>query len=239
MSNKQKNLKYKYVFIFEDNTREIFELQLNPETLDFIRKQEETPPAWSELDHHKCENCTLSSSTHKYCPIALNVNDIFPPFKERASYENVVVRVETKERIYELNTSIQQGLSSMLGILMVTSGCPNMNILRPMVRFHLPFATIDETIYRSASCYLLGQFFRYKNGKSVDWYMNDLSKAYERIQVVNVGMTQRLRSISDKDAGANAVIVLDIFAKELPYSILDGLQKLEYFYKDFIEMDHL
>ena len=237
MDNKRKNLKYKYVFIFEDDTKEIFNLQLDPETLEFIRNQNSISPAWAELDHHKCENCTLSSSTHKLCPIALNVNDIFPPFKERASYENVVVRVETKERIYELNTSIQQGLSSMLGILMVTSGCPNMNILRPMVRFHLPFATIDETIYRSASCYLLGQFFRYKNGKSVDWYMKNLSKAYERIQVVNVGMTHRLRSISDKDAGANAVIVLDIFAKELPYSILDGLQKLEYLYKDFIEME--
>jgi hypothetical protein len=52
-------------------------------------------------------------------------------------------------------------------------------------------------------------------------------------------MAQRLRSISDKDAGANAVIVLDIFAKELPYSILDGLKKLEYLYKDFIEMEPL
>ena len=239
MGSKQKNITIKYHFIFEDNSSESFVLKLNPETLDFIRNQDSIPPTWAELDHHKCENCKLKSSTHQYCPVALSITDIFSPFKDRASYENVIVRVETKERIYELNTSIQQGLSSMLGILMVTSGCPNMNILRPMVRFHLPFATIDETIYRSASSYLLGQFFRYKNGKSVDWYMNDLSKAYERIQVVNVGMTQRLRSISDKDAGANAVIVLDIFAKELPYSILDGLQKLEYLYKDFIEMEHL
>jgi len=238
MENKQKNLKYKYEFIFEDNTRETFLLQLNPETLDFIRTENTNPPTWTELDHHKCENCKLNSTTHKYCPIALSLMNIFPPFTNKASYENVIVRVETKARTYESKTSIQQGLSSMLGILMVTSGCPTMNILRPMVRFHLPFATIDETIYRSASSYLLGQFYRYKNGKSVDWYMNDLSKAYESIQIVNVGITQRLRSISEKDAGANAVIVLDIFAKELPYSIIEGLQKLEYLYKEFIEMDH-
>jgi uncharacterized protein DUF6901 len=239
MENKQKDLKIKYEFIFENNTREIFTILLNPETLDFIQNEDQNPPSWTELEHHKCDNCKLNSSTHSHCPIAQNLTNIFPPFKDKVSYENVTVRVESKERTYELNTSVQKGLSSMLGILMVTSGCPSMNILRPMVRFHLPFATIDETIYRSASSYLLGQFFRYKNGKSVDWYMNDLSKAYEGIQIVNIGMAQRLRSISDKDAGANAVIVLDIFAKELPYSILDGLQKLEYLYKDFIEMEPL
>ena len=238
MENKQKYLIYKYEFVFEDNSCEKFIIKLDSETLDFIQSENSPAPAWTELDHYKCDNCKLKSSTHPHCPIAKNLTEIFPPFKDKLSYENVLVRVETKERTYELNTSIQKGLSSMLGILMVTSGCPSMNILRPMVRFHLPFATIEETVFRSASSYLLGQFYRYKNGKSVDWYMNDLSKAYEGIQVVNVGMAQRLRSISDKDAGANAVIVLDIFAKELPYSIIDGLKKLEYLYKDFIELDH-
>lgn len=237
MENTPRFLKYKYEFIFENASSEIFEIKLDSETLNFIQTENSDLPEWTKLDNNKCDNCKLNSAKNPYCPIAKSLTDIFPPFKNRVSYENVKVRVETKERTYELNTSIQKGLSSMLGILMVTSGCPTMNILRPMVRFHLPFATIEETIFRSASSYLLGQFYRYKNGKSVDWYMNDLSKAYESIQVVNVGMAQRLRSISDKDAGANAVIVLDIFAKELPYSILAGLSKLEYLYKDFIEMD--
>jgi hypothetical protein len=237
MENKQRALECTYNFIFEDNSSESFSIKLNAESLDFIENENSKPPVWAKLEHHQCENCKLKSSTHPHCPIAKNLTEIFPPFKDRVSYENVLVRVKTKERTYELNTSVQKGLSSLLGILMVTSGCPAMNILRPMVRFHLPFATIDETVYRSASSYLLGQFYRYKNGKSVDWYMKDLSKAYESIQIVNIGMAQRLRSISDQDAGANAVIVLDIFAKELPYSILDGLKKLEYLYKDFIEID--
>lgn len=237
MENKQRTLEFNYEFIFENKSVETFNIILNADTLDFIRNEELPPPEWAQLEHHQCGNCKLKSETQPYCPIAQNLTEIFPPFRNRVSYENVLVRVKSKERTYELNTSVQKGLSSLLGILMVTSGCPTMNILRPMVRFHLPFATIDETIYRSASSYLLGQFFRYKNGKSVDWYMNDLSKAYESIQVVNIGIAQRLRSISDKDAGANAVIVLDIFAKELPYSILDGLHKLQYLYKDFIEMD--
>lgn len=236
MEKKQGFLEFKYEFIFKGSSTETFKIQLNEETLDFIQNKELQPPTWAKLEHHQCENCKLKKTTNPYCPIAKSLTEIFPPFVDKVSYENVLVRVTTKERIYELNTSVQKGLSSLLGILMVTSGCPTMNILRPMVRFHLPFATVDETVYRSASSYLLGQFYRYKNGKTVDWYMKDLSKAYEGIQIVNIGMAHRLRSISDKDAGANAVIVLDIFAKELPYSIVAGLHKLEYLYKDFIEM---
>ncbi len=67
--------------------------------------------------------------------------------------------------------------------------------------------------------------------------MNDLSKAYESIQDVNIGMANRLRSISQKDAGVNAVIVLDVFAKELPFTILSGLEKIAHLYDVFIETD--
>ena len=94
-----------------------------------------------------------------------------------------------------------------------------MSILRPMVRFHLPFATIEETIYRSVSCYLLAQYFLLKKGKEPDWELEKLAQAYEDIQMINVGMTDRLRSISEEDANANAVVVLDVFAKALPSPI--------------------
>ena len=33
-----------------------------------------------------------------------------------------------------------------------------MESLKPMVRFHLPFATVEETVFRSVSTYLLSQY---------------------------------------------------------------------------------
>ena len=37
---------------------------------------------------------------------------------------------------------------------MALSGCPVLEQLKPMARFHLPFASVEETIYRAASMYL-------------------------------------------------------------------------------------
>jgi len=231
------NLFFKYHFTFEDGTEENFLIELDGNSLDYIQHQKPVYPNWTKLENHQCENCLLNSSTHSHCPVAVNLHRIFEPFKDKLSYNQVLVRVETQDRTFEHNTALQRALSSMIGIFMVSSGCPTMNILKPMVRFHLPFATVEETIFRSAASYLLGQYFRYKNNKVVDWHMNKLSDAYESIQLVNISMAHRLRSISEQDAGVNAVIVLDVFAKELPFTIHAGLSKLEYLYKDFIDID--
>ena len=40
---------------------------------------------------------------------------------------------------------------------MATAGCPWTDRLRPMARFHLPFANEAETVYRSVSMYLLSR----------------------------------------------------------------------------------
>ena len=99
---------------------------------------------------------------------------------------------------------------------MVTSGCPTMKILRPMVRQHLPFATLEETVFRSVSSYLLAQYFQNKKGEIPDWKLQGLLQSYSEIQILNSGMAHRIRSISEKDAGTNAVVVLDVFAKDHP-----------------------
>ncbi len=66
-----------------------------------------------------------------------------------------------------------------MGIYMVTSGCPVMGKLKPMVKFHLPFASGEETSYRMVTMYLLAQFFKYKNGKEPDWDLKNLVKIYD------------------------------------------------------------
>ena len=78
--------------------------------------------------------------------------DIIHSFKDSISYEEVEVFITTKARTYMKRTTLQKGLSSLLGIYMVTSGCPTMEKLKPMVRYHLPFATEEETKYRVSQC---------------------------------------------------------------------------------------
>jgi len=139
---------------------------------------------------------------HQHCPLALTIEGLVRTFIEKFSYETAQITVETNERIYFKETTMQKGLSSILGILMVSSGCPVMDKLRPMVRIHLPFASVLETTFRTTSTYLLGQFFLQKKGKAPDFTFEGLVDIYKHVNMVNNGMAKRIGSMSGKDAAS-------------------------------------
>ncbi len=222
---------FEYIFNISGKENMRFNISLNPETLDYIPPEDDQKAAWAELKNEKCSNCPLNAAEHKYCPIALNLVNILPRFGDLFSYEETTVTVNTQSRSFKAETSMQRGLGSMLGIYMVSSGCPVMAKLKPMVRYHLPFASIEETIFRAASTYLLGQYFKHKKGLQADWSLKGLAAVYEEVQKVNAAMANRLRSVPAKDANINALIVLDVFAKEMPMNIEMSLQPLEYLFE--------
>jgi len=55
----------------------------------------------------------------------------------------------------------------------------------------------------------------------------ELADMYKGIQKVNRGIWERIQEVVAEDAANNAVICLDMFAKELPYAIEDSLEELE------------
>lgn len=226
-----KTIEFLYSFNFDNRQLLKVDIQLDASTLNLIQNKSQLISDWARLENQQCQNCTLSNAIQPYCPIALNILEVLTKFKDFYSYEKVFVQVQTRERTYSAQVSLQNGLSAMLGIYMVTSGCPIMSKLKPMVRFHLPFASVEETIYRSVSTYLLGQYFRYRDFQDADWSLAGLRQIYEDIQTVNISMAHRLRSISQKDANVNALIILDIFAKEMPQSIDESVKKLQYLFE--------
>jgi hypothetical protein len=124
----------------------------------------------------------------------------------------------------------------LIGIYMVTGGCPIMEKLKPMVRFHLPFATIEETKYRAISMYLLAQYFLYQRDSQPDWDLKKLAETYENIRIVNESFCKRLRTIEGKDANLNAVVVLDIFADSVNFSIDSRMvDDLDYLFKGYLK----
>ena len=62
-------------------------------------------------------------------------------FTNLVSYDQLRVVVETEERAVSANLSAQQGLASLIGLIMASSGCPRTAVFRPMARFHLPFSS--------------------------------------------------------------------------------------------------
>jgi len=220
-------MKINYHFAFEDGTRKKFKGNLHAESLNVIPSDNRARPEWARVKNCRCQDCQFDENGGQYCPIAVNIGDVVDFFKAYTSHDRAEVVVTTEDRSYGKKTTVQKALGSLLGICMAASGCPSMEKLKPMVRFHLPFATLEETVFRSVSAYLLGQYFVKKQGKQADMDLVELRSFYKGIQMVNRGMTERLRGVVGKDAVNNAVICLDMFAKELPYAIEDSLEELQ------------
>jgi len=215
----KENLVFYYTFTKEDGSIKIFEIELNQQTLELIHEPFSKLPVWTELEFNKCLNCPLNKEQTPNCPVAANIVEMVEIFKDSKSFENATVQITTSQREYRKEASLQQGVSSMLGIIMVSAGCPILSKLRPMVRFHLPFASTEETIYRAVSMYLVNQYFKSQNGIDPDWKLNGLMDIYKKIHDVNITFFNRLSSLKGKDANVNALIILDNFANYINFSI--------------------
>lgn len=184
-------------------------------------------PDWARLGCQRCGNCPLAEGDAPYCPTALALAQFLPNFASRVSYEKAVVEVETPNRIIVSKATFQAGIASLIGLVSATSGCPHTRFLRPMARFHLPFANEQETVFRSLSAHLLGLFVTARlSGTKVDLTLADLKADYARLSIVNAALAERLRASVTKDAALNAVIILESFAQIAPENIEGGFEDI-------------
>jgi hypothetical protein len=189
-------------------------------------------PFWAQLEFNRCKVCSLPPDDHGCCPIAANLVGIVEAFENFFAYETVDVVVVTDVRTYSKSTTIQEGLSALVGIVMVTSGCPVMVRLKPMVRFHLPFASLEESTYRMLSMYLIGQLYRHRAGLAADWDLQRLEDVYTDIGEVNESFAGRLRAAAEKDANVNAMVNLDCLGKMIPFVVEDILGEMEGYFTE-------
>ncbi len=209
-------LKITYDFELNSGVAKKFDILLNRETLALIREKSETPPEWARLEFKQCSNCPLNTTLAPYCPIAANLASIVQEFKDVTGPDKATVTVHVKERAYFKTCSILEGLSPLLGIVMTTSGCPIMEPLKPMVRYHLPFASLDETVFRMISMFLTAQFIRSRSGKKPEWSLDGLSRIYEEVKKLNKDFGLRMRAAAKSDANIHALVKLNVFAVMMP-----------------------
>jgi hypothetical protein len=227
-------LRFVYKFQFEDGSEKAFEILLDSTALELRTSPPVHRPEWTKLPFHQCDNCPLDK-TVEYCPVALNLSSLVDSFKMYNSTDNVFVVVDGPERSYGKETSLQKGLSSIMGIYMATSNCPIMDQLRPMVRFHLPFATTTETVYRSVGMYLLAQYFIQRHGGTPDWKLEKLIDTYRNVSKVNKGMWQRLSAATKLDANVNAIVILNSFGDTLRHFVKSSIDDIERLFSDYVK----
>jgi len=225
-----------YKFTLPENRVREFHVRLRRDTLGLIAEERETYPEWARLTYHQCTNCPLRPETHAFCPVAANLVEVVEYFKDVRSCEEADVEISTESRTYTKRTPLQEALSGLTGIYMVTSGCPILDKLRPMVYTHTPFASLEETTYRAVSMYCLAQFFRSLRGKKPDWELGGLTKIYEEIVEVNSSFHLRILEVHTADAGLNALIRLDCYAQFTNALLLrKGLGAIERLFGSYLD----
>lgn len=231
----EKDIQFLYSYTFSDGTGKAFDIRLDPSNLRLITGQPADLPLWAMLEFNQCAICPVSAKEQAYCPVAENLAGIVEEFKNFLSHEHATVTVTVAERTYLKETTVQGGLTPLLGIIMTTSGCPVMEQLKPMVRFHLPFASLDETIFRAAVMYLLAQYFRHRDGKSAAWSLDGLAAIYSDVGKVNRDFANRMRAAAKKDANVNALVNLDVFASMMTLAVEDTLDRIKPYFSALLE----
>lgn len=224
----------KYEFTLADKGKEQFTLVFDAATVELVNAAGEKPPPWTELTHEQCPHCPLSPDTHPHCPVALNLVPAIAHFDQLMSFDKITVEVTSAERHVVQNTSAQEGLSSLMGLLIAGSSCPYTHFFKPMARFHLPFASKDETLWRAAATFLLSCYFTEKRLKIEDMELDGLVTIYDDVAKLNDAMVQRLRSASSKDSAVNALVHLDVFAKFLMPPLEDAMAQIKTIFEPFI-----
>jgi len=217
-------LHIRYRFDLPDGSQKHVDLKFAAADFRLTNPTPAEPPFWTELKFNQCANCPLSTAEYAHCPAALHMAPAVEALKALVSFDVVGVTVTQAERTVHADTTAQQAMSSVLGLIMATSGCPWTDRLRPMARFHLPFASEAETVYRSVCMFLLA---RELVGVGDTHGFAELNDLYENLHVVNRDMSRRLGAATRTDPARNAMALLDTYTTLLPAALETSLEELK------------
>lgn len=227
-------IKIRYSFKLDHGRTEVFEVHLDPETLESLSVPTGDLPSWTDLAFHQCPHCPYTPDTHPHCPVAVCLVQVIGGFQNVVSHNEIELEVLTNERRVSQKTTAQKGISSLLGLLFATSGCPHTDYFKPMARFHLPLSSEDETYYRATGMYLLAQYLLYKEGKEADLDLMGLKKIYQDLHTLNTRIAERIRSATRADSSVNAVVLLDMISNLMPFVLDENLHKIRHLFKAYL-----
>lgn len=214
----------RYRFDLPDGSQKFLDFTFDAADFRLSNAAPAAPPFWTDLKFNQCANCPLNAADHPHCPAALQMASAIEPLEALVSFDTVGVTVTQAERTIYAETTAQQAMSSVLGLIMATAGCPWADRFRPMARFHLPFASEMETVYRSVSMFLLACEFAVAGPHQAFAALKEL---YENLHVVNRHMSRRLGAATRTDPARNAMALLDAYTTLLPAALECSLEELK------------
>jgi len=214
-----------YLFTMDDGKVLNYKINFSRPWTDILVQSDY--PVWTELDFKQCGNCPLNPEEYSHCPVAIDAKEIFLGFKEILSSSVANVRVITPEREYFKRCDAQTGLRALIGFVMATSQCPILSKMRGMAHYHLPFASIDEIVFRVSSSYLLSQYYLHQDGGEPDWELKGLKKYYKDLLTLNYDFLQRVRIASEAHSNLDVLSTLFSISSLLSINLEQHLQELK------------
>lgn len=213
-----------YLFHIEDKEDVVFEVLIDSTSMTHSIPQDFKEPEWSSS--FKCS--FMTDDKKNCCSLCKCIAYVTNEFKDIKVDTPATISVRTENRNYTIKQNIKTGLFSILGLYMSTSNCPHFAFLKPMAKFHLPFASDIETVFRSIGTYLLGEYFRFKDGIVPDWDLQALSTLYEQVSKIDLEIAEHLKKISPDSI--EPIMILNSFADLFTKDIKEKLDKIEPFY---------
>ena len=214
-----------YYFTFDDGLELKFSVDLDRQYDP--RKIPTDAPEWTKLGNNQCSNCPLDKKQHSHCPAALDLDKMARDFQKLPAHTKANVRVVTPEREYVKRVGLEEGVRALMGLIMATSACPVFGALKANARMHLPFASPQEFILRSASMYLMRQYFVAREGGTPDWELKGLVKTNEQLQLVNHAFWQRTVGAFQNDSNSKALLSFFTMSSSVSSSLDAQLGKVK------------
>ena len=99
--------------------------------------------------------------------------------------------------------------------------------MRGMAYFHLPFASLEETVFRVASSYLLHQYYLSKKTGKFETDFEGLKSLFKEMQVVNFNFLERIRAASEADSNLNVLATLFTISSMISLSLERHLKEIQ------------
>lgn len=214
-----------YYFTFDDGLELKFSVDL-----DRVFDPKKIPtdaPEWTKLGNNQCSNCPLDKVKISHCPAAIDLDKMARDFQKLPASTKANVRVVTPEREYVKRVGLEEGVRALMGLIMATSACPVFGELKANARNHLPFASKEEFILRSASMYLMRQYFVAREGGTPDWELKGLVKTNEQLQLVNHAFWQRTVGAFQNDSNSKALLSFFTMSSSVSSSLDAQLGKVK------------
>ncbi len=212
-----------YRITLDDNHQFSYRIELDRQ---YDPQGAEATPKWTRLENNQCSNCPLKKDEFSRCPAAVDLHRVIEDFQGLPAFKKAQVWVRTPEREYSKQVGLEEGLRSLLGVIMATSACPVLGKLKPMAHNHLPFASSQEFILRTISLYLTRQYFNFREGRLADWELKGLVKQFQQLQLVNQAFWQRIHDVCEGDSNLKAFLTFFSMSSSMTVSMETQLQKI-------------